>query len=153
LLGACAGTGDPPEPQLAAQWMRTSPAFARSERLGPPIAARISAYGSLALYEKPGSEFWKMGKEFSDSVRSLTPDKKQIALFRADNPVAMGTRGFHRTSVDNQMVTRRHLSADEVAISRVHGGIHFVRAVTLGLVQGECIGTRALERLMTRRGT
>jgi hypothetical protein len=41
---------------------------------------------------------------------------------------------------------------DEVAISRVYGGIHFVRAVKLGLVQGECIGKRVLERLKTRKG-
>ncbi len=468
LLGACAGTGAPPDPQLAAQWMRTSLAFARSERLGAPIAARVSAYGSLALYEgyasdarsplrslagqlnglsalpsagdagtmdgatvaaeaervvldslyrdgfastrrtidslakaqvaarvaagvsggvrdrslahgralgnallawaatdsffatrgrpwvapvrrdqwantattdqyipqmlsgesdvvvtknpgtsmdfervsekwvftnrpkaagsttlpafnptkptepywgklrtfvirdgdecapppalpyseKPGSEFWKMGKEFYDSVRALTPEKKQIALFWADNPIATGTPGFHWTSVDNQMVARRKLSADqavelyaltslavadafigcwkekyrslvvrpvayvqrvfdpkfttlfatppfpeypsghstlsgaaayvlaktlgdtipfvdstqvdigqpprayksftaardEVAISRVYGGIHFMRAVTLGLVQGECIAKRVLEKLKTRKG-
>lgn len=467
LLGACAGTGTPPDPQLAAQWMRTSLAFARSERLGPPIAARITAYGSLALYEgyaadqrsplrslagqlnglstlpaldphdlvdgatvaaeaervvldsmyrdgfastrrtidslakaqvaareaagvsasvrdrsvahgraiggallawaatdsfyatrgrpwpaptrrdqwantattdqyipqmlsgesdvvvkdnpgtsmdfervsekwvftnrpkaagpttlpafnptkptepywgnlrtfvirdgdecapppaltyseKPGSDFWKMGKELYDSVRALTPEKKQIALFWADNPVATGTPGFHWTSVDNQMVARRHLSADaaaevyaltslaiadafigcwkekyrslvvrpvayvqrvfdpkfttlfatppfpeypsghstlsgaaayvlaqtlgdtipfidstqvdigqpprpfknftaardEVAISRVYGGIHYVRAVKLGLEQGECIGKRILDRLKTRK--
>jgi hypothetical protein len=210
---------------------------------------------ALAYSEKPGSDFWKMGKEFYDSVRALTPEKKAIALFWADNPVATGTPGFHWTSVDNQMVTRRHLSADdaaelyaltslavadafigcwkekyrslvvrpvayvqrvfdpkfatlfatppfpeypsghstlsgaaayvlahtlgdtipfidstqvdigqpprafksftaardEVAISRVYGGIHFMRAVQLGLVQGECIGKSVLERLKTRK--
>jgi hypothetical protein len=212
---------------------------------------------ALPYSEKPGSEFWKMGKEFYDSVKALTPEKKEIALFWADNPVATGTPGFHWTSVDNQMVARRHLSADEaaelytltslaiadafigcwkekyrslvvrpvaytqrvfdpkfttlfatppfpeypsghstlsgaaayvltktlgdtipfvdstqvdiglkprafksftaardeVAISRVYGGIHFVRAVALGLVQGECIGKRVLERLKTRKQT
>jgi hypothetical protein len=38
--------------------------------------------------EKPGSEFWKMGKQFYDSVKSLTPEQKNVALFWADNPVA-----------------------------------------------------------------
>lgn len=41
----------PVDPQLVSQWMRTSLAFVRSERLGPPIASRISAYSALALYE------------------------------------------------------------------------------------------------------
>ena len=49
-LGACREP-QPADPQLVAQWLRTSLAFVRSERLGPPVAARISAYASIALYE------------------------------------------------------------------------------------------------------
>src|SRR5262245_36358571 len=49
LLAACQAS--PPDPQLVGQWLRTSLAFVRSERLGPPVAARISAYASIALYE------------------------------------------------------------------------------------------------------
>lgn len=48
-LAACQPAA--PDPQLVAQWLRTSLAFARSERLGPPVAARISAYSSIAMYE------------------------------------------------------------------------------------------------------
>jgi len=211
---------------------------------------------ALPYSEQPGSEFWKMAKEFYDTVSALTAEKRQIALFWADNPVATGTPGFHWISVVNQMVARRHLSADaaaelytltslaiadafigcwkekyrslvvrpvayaqrvfdpkfttlfatppfpeypsghstlsgaaafilvralgdtipfvdstqvdigqpprpfasftaardEVAISRVYGGIHYMRAVKLGLDQGECIGTRVMERLKTRKG-
>jgi hypothetical protein len=40
---------------------------------------------------------------------------------------------------------------DEVAISRVYGGIHYVRSVMSGLVQGECIGARVADRLQTRK--
>jgi membrane-associated phospholipid phosphatase len=53
-----------------------------------------------------------MGEQFYDSVKALTPEQKQIALFWADNPVATGTPGFHWISVVNQMVARRSLSAD-----------------------------------------
>lgn len=66
-----------------------------------------------AYSEKPGSPFWKMGKEFVDSMAVLTPEKKQIALFWADNPVATGTPGFHWVSVANQMVSRRNQRADQ----------------------------------------
>jgi membrane-associated phospholipid phosphatase len=211
---------------------------------------------ALPYSEQPGSAFWKMAKEFYDTVKALTPEKRQIALFWADNPVATGTPGFHWISVVNQMVERRHLSADasaelytltslaiadafigcwkekyrslvvrpvayaqrvfdpkfttlfatppfpeypsghstlsgaaafvlakalgdtipfvdstqvdigqpprpfrsftaardEVAISRVYGGIHYVRAVKLGLDQGECIGKRIMEKVKTRKG-
>lgn len=204
--------------------------------------------------EKPGSDFWRMGKELFDSVNVLTPEKKEIALFWADNPVATGTPGFHWISVINQMIKLRALSADqsaeayaltsiaiadafvgcwkekyrsmvvrpvtyvqrvfdakwntlfptppfpeypsghstlsgaaaevligllgdttsftdstqvdigapartfsgfshardEVAASRVYGGIHYVPAVVFGLAQGECIGRRVLSRIKTR---
>ncbi len=50
LAAACRKAG-PPEPQMVAQWMRSSLSIVRAERLGPPIASRISAYASLALYE------------------------------------------------------------------------------------------------------
>lgn len=48
-LAACEPSA--PDPQFVAQWLRTSLAFVRGERLGPPVAARISAYASIALYE------------------------------------------------------------------------------------------------------
>ena len=51
VAGGCAREPAPADPQFVAQWMRTSLAIVRSERLGPPVATRISAYGALALYE------------------------------------------------------------------------------------------------------
>ena len=211
--------------------------------------------GLPAYSEKPGSPFWLVAKEFYDSVETITPAKREIALFWADNPVATGTPGFHWVSVVNQMIARRNLNADaaaelytltsiaiadafigcwrekykslvlrpvtytqrvfdpkwvtlfatppfpeypsghstlsaaashvlsrvlgdtipfvdstqvdigfaprpfksfsaardEVAISRVYGGIHYVRSVMDGLAQGECIGERVMTRLKTRR--
>lgn len=49
LAAACRPS--PPDPQLVAQWLRTSLVLVRSERLDPPVAARMSAYASIALYE------------------------------------------------------------------------------------------------------
>jgi hypothetical protein len=210
-----------------------------------------------AYSEVPGSDFWKMGKEFADTIAALSPEKRQIALFWADNPVATGTPGFHWISVVNQMISRRHLSADdaveiyalsslaiadafigcwkekyrsyvvrpvaymqrvfdknystviptppfpeytsghsvqsgaavqvlaamlgdtipfvdssqvdigqpprpfrsftaardEVAISRVYAGVHYMPSVFKGLEQGQCIGKRVLARLKTRKGS
>lgn len=207
-----------------------------------------------AYSEKEGSDFWRMGKEFADSMAALTPEKKQIALFWADNPVATGTPGFHWISVVNQMIDRRKLTApaaaelyaltaiaiadafigcwkekyrsmvvrpvsymqrvfdttfttviptppfpeytsghsvqsaaavrvltaflgdtipfadstqvdigqpprtfenftaalEEVAVSRIYAGVHYVPAVVDGVTQGRCIGERVLQRLKTR---
>ena len=207
--------------------------------------------------ERPGSEFWRMGAEFADSMRALTPEKRQIALFWADNPVATGTPAFHWISVVNQMIGARQLDADqavelnaltslaiadafigcwrtkyrtmvvrpvtymhrvfdpafatvistppfpeytsghsvqsaaavsvlgatlgdaipfvdssqvdigqpprrfrsfiaardEVAISRVYAGVHYMPAVIDGVLQGRCIGDRVLARLKTRKAT
>lgn len=68
-----------------------------------------------AYSEVPGSDFWRMGRVFADSMAALTPEKRAIALFWADNPVATGTPGFHWISVVNQMIARRNLSAPQAA--------------------------------------
>ena len=65
-----------------------------------------------AYSEVPNSPFWRMGKQFFDTVSAMTAPQKQTALFWADNPVATGTPGFHWISVVNLMVTRRQLSAE-----------------------------------------
>ena len=62
--------------------------------------------------EARGSAFRAMGEQFYDSVKSLSPAQRDIALFWADNPVATGTPGFHWISVVNQMVARRSLNAE-----------------------------------------
>lgn len=202
-----------------------------------------------------GSPFWRMAAELYDSVKVVTPEKREIALFWSDNPVATGTPAFHWTSVIDQMIARRGLDAersaelyalasvamhdafigcwktkyetmvmrpvtyvrahldsawqplfatppfpeypsghstisaaaarvliaalgdtipfvdstqtdigraprafrsfsharDEVAVSRIYGGIHFVPAVVDGVRQGECIGGRVLTRVRTRK--
>jgi len=66
-----------------------------------------------AYSEVRRSSFHDMAKQFHDTVRALTAEQKQIALFWADNPVATGTPGFHWISVVNQMVSRRALSAED----------------------------------------
>jgi hypothetical protein len=205
--------------------------------------------------DERGSAFWRMAQELVDSTKVETPEKREIALFWSDNPVATGTPGFHWVSLVNQMIARRGLDADasaelfaltsiaindafigcwkekyrvmgvrpvsyvrahldsawqplfatppfpeypsghssisaaaarvligtlgdsipfadstqvdigraprafrsfshardEVAMSRVYGGIHFMPAVMNGVVQGECIGARVLDRLRTRK--
>ncbi len=68
-----------------------------------------------AYSEQRGSPFHDMARAFYDTVKALTPEKTQIALFWADNPVATGTPGFHWISVVNQMIGRRSLSAPEAA--------------------------------------
>jgi len=222
-------------------------ALRNADECRPPAPPKYS--------EQPGSPFWKMGREMYDSTRNLTAEKKEIALFWADNPVATGTPGFHWISVVNQMIARRRLTApeaaeaymltsvaihdafigtwrekyrsmvvrpvtyvnrvldrnwqtlfptppfpeypsghstlsgaaaqvlgkllgdtipftdstqvdigaqprsfrnfsharDEVAISRVYGGIHYMPAVLDGMKQGACVGDRVIGRLQTRR--
>jgi hypothetical protein len=41
-------------------------------------------------------------------------------------------------------------AADEAAISRLYGGIHYPMAIANGISQGNCVGRRVLERLKTR---
>jgi len=47
----CASRAGDPDPEFVAQWTRASLVTVRAERLGPPVASRLSAYAALALFE------------------------------------------------------------------------------------------------------
>jgi hypothetical protein len=55
----------------------------------------------------------------------------------------------------NGLVTRSFASfqaaADEAAISRLYGGIHYRMGIEVGVTQGQCVGQKVLERVQTRR--
>jgi len=41
-------------------------------------------------------------------------------------------------------------AADEAAVSRLYGGIHFAEAINVGVEQGRCVARRAMARVKTR---
>lgn len=51
LSVACARPIPPADPQFVAEWMRNYYGLIRAERISPPVAARVLAYASVALYE------------------------------------------------------------------------------------------------------
>jgi hypothetical protein len=42
-------------------------------------------------------------------------------------------------------------AAEEAAVSRLYGGIHYPMAVDNGLIQGQCIGQQIIDRVKTRK--
>src|SRR2546428_2342480 len=53
-VGAAAGCRAAPPPvdaRILTDWMRAQYALVRAERLSPPVASRVFAYGAVALYE------------------------------------------------------------------------------------------------------
>ena len=68
---SCTRQAPAPDPQLVAQRLRSSLAFVRSERLGPPVATRISAYASLALYEGYASDEGTRLRSLAGQVNGL----------------------------------------------------------------------------------
>src|SRR5688572_4988604 len=50
-LAACARPIPPANPQFVAEWMRNYYGLIRAERISPPVASRVLAYASVALYE------------------------------------------------------------------------------------------------------
>ena len=63
VVSGCHRTAPPADVGFVARWTSTHYALARAERLSPPVAARVSAYAAIGLYEG-----WAA---FSDSLRSL----------------------------------------------------------------------------------
>jgi hypothetical protein len=85
VLSGCTRQPTAPDSQLVAQWLRTSLAFVRSERLGPPVAARISAYASLALYEGYASDPQSRLRSLAGQLNGLEP--LHLPPRPADGPV------------------------------------------------------------------
>ncbi len=51
LCASCAPSVPPADPQFVSEWMRNYYGLIRAERISPPVASRVLAYASVALYE------------------------------------------------------------------------------------------------------
>ena len=51
LCLSCSSPTPPVDPQFVAEWMRNYYGIIRAERVSPPVASRVLAYASVALYE------------------------------------------------------------------------------------------------------
>lgn len=48
---SCSRSLPPTDPRLVSEWMHNYYGLVRSERISPPVASRVTAYGAIALYE------------------------------------------------------------------------------------------------------
>ena len=124
VAAGCAREPAPADPQFVAQWMRTSLAMVRTERLGPPVASRISAYSALALYEGYAADS-------RSSLRSLGGQLNGLAAFPT-RPAAGALDGATMAAAAERVVldsllrdampgTRR--TADSLAAAQIAGRI------------------------------
>lgn len=106
--------------------MRSGLAFTRSERLGPPVAARISAYGSLALYEGYASDRTSGLSSFAGKLNGLAslPRKPEDRIDGATVAAAAERVVLDSMFRDGLPSTRRtidSLSAAQIAARRTAG--------------------------------
>ena len=83
LLAGCRGETPAPDAQLVAQWTRSSLAIVRSERLGPPVASRVSAYAALTLFEGYAADPRSGLRSLAGQLNGLT----SLPTAAADAPV------------------------------------------------------------------
>src|SRR5438034_5897300 len=74
--GGCRSAPPSADSRLVTGWMRALYALVRAERLSPPVAARVFAYGAVALYEglRPGSP------QLKSLAGQLNGDRKSTRL-------------------------------------------------------------------------
>nr|MCU0635403.1 vanadium-dependent haloperoxidase [Gemmatimonadaceae bacterium] len=75
-IGACSARETPLPPADAAiitQWMRAQLAIVRAERVNPPLATRIAAYGAIALYEGLAAPANSPLRSLAGQVNGLDP--------------------------------------------------------------------------------
>ncbi len=51
LTVSCSRSLPPTDPRLVSEWMHNYYGLVRAERISPPVASRVTAYGAVALYE------------------------------------------------------------------------------------------------------
>src|SRR5712692_9678633 len=81
---ACRAAPPPVDARILTDWMRAQYALVRAERLSPPVASRVFAYGAVALYEGVAAG--------SPRLRSLAGQLTGCASCRGPSP-ASGTTG------------------------------------------------------------
>ncbi len=125
-------------------WTQTHYALARAERLSPPVAARVSAYAAIALYEG-----WAAA---GDSLRSLTG---QLNGFDSLPAVPAGGRldpalvALEAQTVVLREMYRGGFGSTDVAVTALHDslvGVRTAAGVTSTTTQrsldyGKAIGT------------
>ena len=73
--------------------------------------------------EDPSSEFYKQAREVYDTVRNLTPEQRDIALFWADDPGRTPTPPGHSISIVNQVIRQKGAALDVAAEAYAKVGI------------------------------
>jgi hypothetical protein len=64
---------------------------------------------------KPGTPLYDEARSVYETSKALTPSQRETALYWADNGGETGTPAGHWLSIASQMVTERHLSAEQAA--------------------------------------
>lgn len=137
----------PADVGFVAKWTETHYALARAERLSPPVAARVSAYASIALYEG-----WAAA---GDSLRTLAGQLNGFENLPAGP--SGGRLDPALVALEAQTVVLRGLyqggfASTDVAIGALHDSLVGVRTgagVTQALARrsldyGQAIGTAVL---------
>jgi hypothetical protein len=65
--------------------------------------------------EKPGTALYEQAKMVYEVSKTLTPAQKLTALYWADNGGESGTPAGHWLSIAGQMISEKHMSAEEAA--------------------------------------
>ena len=127
----------PADAGFVAKWTETHYALARAERLSPPVAARVSAYAAIALYEG-----WATA---GDSLRSLAGQLNGFDSLPAQP--AGGRLDPALVALEAQTVVLRGLyrggfASTDVAITALHDSLAGVRT---GAGIGAALAKRSVE--------
>jgi hypothetical protein len=114
-----ANTGVTPRPQAALQ-----PDWGTNRTFLPPDPTNdCAAPPPLPYSEAKGSPFYRDALEVYDTVRSLTPEQREIALFWSDSAGTSPTPGGHSLSIATQAIQVKGAPLDAAAETYARAGI------------------------------
>ncbi len=116
------GRGPAADAGFVTKWTETHYALVRAERLSPPVAARLTAYAAIALYEG-----WAIG---SDSLRTMAGELNGLDSLPGPDPKFRYDRAL--VALEAQTVVLRNLfqggfASTDVKITALHDSLIGVR--------------------------
>ncbi len=99
------------------------PAWGQNRPMTPVGDASCAAPPPPVYSTDPGSQFYAEAREVYDSVRKLTDEQEEIALYWSDDAGATATPPGHSLSVATQLLEQGELSLAEAALLYARLGI------------------------------
>jgi len=147
LVGAsCRASPPPADAALVTGWMRALYALVRAERLSPPVASRVFAYGAVALYEglAPGSPQLRSLTGQLNGLPELPSPRRGERYDWASVAVSAETtvlKGLFREGLPATQVAIAQLGDSQIAARTAHGVSASVRdrSAAYGAMLGQAV--------------
>src|SRR5436309_10125108 len=154
---ACRAAPPPVDARMLTDWMRAQYALVRAERLSPPVASRVFAYGAAALYEGVAAGSPRL-RSLAGQLNGLSALPRPEPRERYDWAIVAASaettllKVLFKEGLPATQVAIAQLGDSQIAARRASGAVHD-RSTAYGATLGRAIAEWATgDRFLETRG-